>query len=256
MLNAGRCRIANFCTCNCRFSQLWPINEVWNKIISSATAAVFHDFVQRGSRFCLLTLVRTFLPTLSFKLHYIDLDFIEHGSQVRGLSAVFTESMQLYAQKGNFEFCSSSFETDSLNAFHPLDSSGACISQCSDLYLPLHTTVMCWLKFKTIKVVHSVIFTNRNCKNSSRRFLHRNLFETRIAFKLKGHLVATLESIKCTLNISERNTKGCVWPVRVMLCHCCRQYGRLHGINGSGVRVGVTLPVRGADLKKTNKQST
>lgn len=83
---------------------------------------------QRGSRFCPLAHVRTFLPVLSFKPYYVDLDFIERGSlsearsdvtagygiQVRELSAVFTQSTQLYAQKGNFEFCSSSFETDSL----------------------------------------------------------------------------------------------------------------------------------------------
>lgn len=60
---------------------------------------------QRGSRFCPLTHVRTFLPALSFKLYYVDLDFIERGSlsearsdvtaeygiQVKGLSAVFTK---------------------------------------------------------------------------------------------------------------------------------------------------------------------
>lgn len=107
----------------------WGLEQ--NQFISNScifswlcTAVAF----QRGSRFCPLAHVRTFLPALSFKLYYVDLDFIERGSlseacshvtagygiQVRGLSAVFTESMQLYAQKGNFEFCSSSFETDSL----------------------------------------------------------------------------------------------------------------------------------------------
>lgn len=117
--------------CNCLFSQLWPINEVWNNVQQLhfffswlCTAVAF----QRSSRFCPLAHVRTFIPALSFRLYYVDLDFIERGSlsearsdvmaeygiQVRGLSAVFTESRQLYAQRGNFEFCSSSFETDSL----------------------------------------------------------------------------------------------------------------------------------------------
>lgn len=107
----------------------WGLEQ--NQFISNScifswlcTAVAF----QRGSRFCPLAHVRTFLPALSFKLYYVDLDFIERGSlsearsdvtagygiQVRGLSAVFTESMQLYAQKENFEFCSSSFKTDSL----------------------------------------------------------------------------------------------------------------------------------------------
>lgn len=122
----------------------WGLEQ--NQFISNScifswlcTAAAF----QRGSRFCPLTRVGTFLPALSFKLYYVDLGFIEHvslsearsdvtagyGSQVRGLSAVFTESMQLYAQKGNFEFCSSSFETDSLNVLHPFGFSG-------DLHFP------------------------------------------------------------------------------------------------------------------------
>lgn len=126
---------------------------------------------QRGSRFCPLAHVRTFLPALSFKLYYVDLDFIErgslsearsdvmagYGSQVRGLSAVFTERMQLYAQKGNFEFWSSSFETDSLNVLHPLDFLGLCISQRCDLYLQFPIAIQGWLSFKPIKAVHWIV---------------------------------------------------------------------------------------------------
>lgn len=121
----------------------WGLEQnrfISNSCIFSCVCTAF----QRGSRFCPLTRVGTFLPALSFKLYYVDLDFIEHvslsgvrsevtagyGSQVRGLSAVFTESMQLYAQKGNFEFCSSSFETDSLNVLHRFEFSGG-------LHLPM-----------------------------------------------------------------------------------------------------------------------
>lgn len=122
---------------------------------------------QRGSRSCPLTRVGTFFPARSFKLYYVDLEFIEHvslsearsdvtagyGSKVRGLSAVFTESMQLNAQKRNFEFCSSSFETDSLNVLHPFDFSRGLLFPTL-WTLPAISVLIC--TFLTLKAVHGV----------------------------------------------------------------------------------------------------
>ena len=70
---------------NCHLSQLWPINEVWNQLISSATAAFFSQLLKAfkflgGSRFCPLARVKTFLATSDFTWYYFDLDFIERGS--------------------------------------------------------------------------------------------------------------------------------------------------------------------------------
>lgn len=133
---------------------------------------------QRGSRFCPLAHVRTFLPVRSFKLYYVDLDFIERGSlsearsdvtagngiQVRGLSAVFTESMQLYAQRRNFELCSSSFETDSLNVPHPWFLRGLLFPKLWSLAATSHHSLG-WLHFKTIKVVQWIWYSAKKKKN-------------------------------------------------------------------------------------------
>lgn len=124
----------------------WGLEQ--NQFISNScifswlcTAVAF----QRGSRFCPLAHVRTFLPALSFKLYYVDLDFIERGSlsearsDVRRGMASRSEDFQLCLQK----VCNYMHKRETLssapphlkltlwNVPHPPDFSGVCLFQCS-----------------------------------------------------------------------------------------------------------------------------